>query len=208
MIKNKKQHPKPKFQTEVAFAGANSSRRQNVAELKSTKAVARMGILAALSVVVLLVIPRIPIMPAAPYLQYDMADVPIFLTAFLMNPIAGYMVLAAVSLIQGVMLGESGLVGAVMHFMATGSFIFASTFVAGKIKGSKSMIIGLLAGTLTMTLMMIPLNLVITVYFWGSPLEVVLAALVPAIIPFNLIKAGVNSIIFYFVYKVVKQKFN
>ena len=42
---------------------------------------------------------------------------------------------------------------------------------------------------------MIPLNLIFTVHFLGSPREVVIDMLIPAIIPFNLIKAVINSVV-------------
>jgi riboflavin transporter FmnP len=42
---------------------------------------------------------------------------------------------------------------------------------------------------------MIPMNLVFTVYFLNAPMQVVVDMLVPAIIPFNLIKAGANCIL-------------
>ncbi len=42
---------------------------------------------------------------------------------------------------------------------------------------------------------MVPLNLIFTVHFYGNPYEVVRDALLPFIIPFNLIKSLVNSAI-------------
>ena len=51
-----------------------------------------------------------------------------------------------------------------------------------------------------MTLMMIPLNLIFTVYFLGISRDVVVSMLFPIIIPFNLIKAGTNSVITFSVY--------
>jgi riboflavin transporter FmnP len=52
-----------------------------------------------------------------------------------------------------------------------------------------------------MTLVMIPVNLIIQPNFYGVPVEVVKSLLVPAIIPFNLIKAGINSLLTLLVYK-------
>ena len=52
---------------------------------------------------------------------------------------------------------------------------------------------------------MIPLNLIFTVRFLGVPREAVMAMLLPTIIPFNLIKAGINSVVTFVVYKSVSR---
>ena len=65
----------------------------------------------------------------------------------------------------------------------------------------KGAVLSLLLGTLTMTALMVPLNLWLTVHYNGAPLEAVQAMIWPIIIPFNLIKGGVNAIITFLVYK-------
>ena len=52
---------------------------------------------------------------------------------------------------------------------------------------------------------MIVMNLVFTPLFMQTDIETVAAMLIPAIIPFNLIKAGVNAIITFIVYKLVSR---
>ncbi|MGI5825687.1 MAG: ECF transporter S component, partial [Bacillota bacterium] len=152
-----------------------------------TKTLTGMAMMAALSVIFLLVIPKFPIFPAAPYLVYDMADVPIIMSAFMFGPGAGMLVLTVVSLIQGLLLSPDGLIGALMHIIASGTLVLVSYYVAAKIGKNKGMIIGLICGTVAMAAMMVPLNLIITVHVYGQPQDVVMAALLPAIIPFNLV---------------------
>ena len=182
----------------------NTNEQNTIMETRSkTRELTGMAMMAALSVVVLLVIPKFPIFPAAPYLVYDMADVPIIMSTFMFGPVPGLMVLIIVSLIQALMLSADGLVGGLMHILASGTLIMVAYYVANKIGNTKGMIIGLLAGSIGMTLMMIPLNLIITVHVYGTPQDVVLAALVPAIIPFNFLKAAINSAIFFVCYKLI-----
>lgn len=169
----------------------------------NTRTLTGMAMMAALSIVILLVIPKFPIFPAAPYLVYDMADVPIIMSTFMFGPGAGVMVLAVVSVIQALTMSADGWVGAVMHILASGALILVAYFVAAKIGKTKGMIIGLLCGTIAMTLMMIPLNLIVTVHIYGQPQDVVLAAMIPAIIPFNFLKAAINSAIFFVCYKLI-----
>ena len=63
--------------------------------------------------------------------------------------------------------------------------------------------IALVCGVIVQVLMMIPLNLIFTVHFNGAPQSVVLAMLVPIIIPFNLIKVGINGVLTFLLYKRV-----
>lgn len=173
----------------------------------NTKMLTRISLLAALSVVFLLVVPRVSLVPAAPYLQYDMADVPILLAAFLLGTAPGLWVLALVSLIQGVVLGENGLVGAFMHFCATGGQVLVAVYLANKLSGLKGLVLGLLAGSVTRMLIMIPMNLLITVYVFGQPAEIVRAAMLPGIMPFNFLVAAINSVIFFVIYTVNEKVF-
>lgn len=84
----------------------------------STAAIAKLAMMTAVSMVLLLLV-RIPF-PPAPFLVYDPADVPIYITAFAFGPAAGLIVTLVVCLIQAFMLGGDGLYGFLMHFVATG----------------------------------------------------------------------------------------
>jgi riboflavin transporter FmnP len=64
-------------------------------------------------------------------------------------------------------------------------------------------VLALVCGTLAMAAVMIPANLFITPIFMGAPRAAVAAMLPTAIIPFNLLKAGINSIVTFLLYKRV-----
>ena len=78
--------------------------------------------------------------------------------------------------------------------------------MAARIHGAKGKVLGLVLGSVAMMLVMVPMNLLVTVYIFGQPQEVVLAALLPGIMPFNLLKALINSAIFLSIY-TVNEKF-
>ena len=80
--------------------------------------IAKLAMMTAVSIVLLLIV-RIPF-PPAPFLVYDPADVPIYITAFAYGPVAGLIVTLIVCIIQAFMLGGDGLYGFLMHFVATG----------------------------------------------------------------------------------------
>lgn len=161
----------------------------------------KMAVLCALSLVLLLLI-RFPIIPSAAFLEYEPADVPILIGGFLFGPLAGFIITMVASLIQAVTVSASGgWVGFVMHVIATGTLVMVSSFIYKRFHTLRGGIIALAVGSLSMTLIMIPSNLFFTVRFYGVPYDTVKAMLFTAIIPFNLIKSVINSIIVILVYK-------
>ncbi len=169
------------------------------------KKLVTLAMLAGLSVVLMYLV-HFPIIPGVTFLEYDMADVPILIGTFLFGPASGLVLTALVAVIQGVTVSAgSGWIGILMHFIATGTFVLVSGLIYKRFASRKGAVWGLVAGSLSMTAVMIPLNLIFTVIFMGVPQEAVVAMLLPAIIPFNLIKAGINSVLTFFVYKPVSK---
>lgn len=166
----------------------NTKSRQNVLKM------VQMAMLIAISLVLLLLI-RFPIFPAAAFLQYDMADVPVLIGTMMFGPVAGLAILFLESLIQAFLLAGDGWVGFVMHFIASGALVLVSGLIYKKWSNYKGLLIGLAIGSLCMTALMIPLNFIFTVHFYGVPLEAVKDLMLPVIIPFNIIKSVLNSAI-------------
>ena len=81
--------------------------------------------------------------------------------------------------------------------------------VAGSIykhnKTKKTAVIALICGAIVQTLAMIVMNMIFTPLFMGAPLEVVMSMMIPAIIPFNALKAGINCAITFFLYKSISH---
>ncbi|NCB31065.1 MAG: ECF transporter S component [Clostridia bacterium] len=162
-----------------------------------------MALLMALSLALMYLV-RFPIFPMAAYLEYDMADVPILIGTFLYGPAAGLILTGVVSLLQWLSVSpQSGWVGGLMHFLATGGFVLVAGFLYRMVHSRKGAVLGLLLGAFTKTALMVPLNLWLTVHYNGAPLEAVQAMIWPIIIPFNLIKGGVNAMVTFLVYKQV-----
>lgn len=145
----------------------------------------------ALSVVSILLL-RVPLIPAASFLEYDMADVLILLGTLLIGTWPGMVALLIVCLIQAFLLGGNGWIGFLMHFVASGAMVLLFGLLCRKHKSAGRLIIAAVLATLAMTVLMVPLNLVFTGLFMGTPMQVVVDMLVPAIIPFNLLKAAIN----------------
>lgn len=166
-----------------------------------TRRITILGLMAAVSIILVYFI-RFPIFPAAPFLEYDPADIPIFICTFLFGPWWGLGLTVVVSFIQGFTVSAgSGIIGVMMHIFATGSFALVAGCIYRRNKSRKGAVAALLAGVAAMVAMMVVWNLVFTPIFMGTPREAVLQMLVPVIIPFNLIKAGANAAVTFLVYK-------
>ena len=166
-----------------------------------------IGILTALSIALAFFI-RFPIFPQAPFLEYDPADIPILIITFTYGPLAGLIATVIASLVQGLTVSaHSGVYGILMHIISTGSYVVVAGVIYrirhDRLGGS----IGLFCGVLISAALMAAANLVITPLFMGVPIEVVKPMLFPVIIPFNLIKSGINGILVFVIYKPVSNYF-
>lgn len=172
-----------------------------------TKMITQMAVLAAMSILLVYLI-HFPIFPAAPFLEYDPADIPILIGTFMFGPLGGIVLTAVVCILQGLTVSaSSGIIGILMHFFATGSFVLVGGNIYRKMRTRKGAVIALIAGVITMTVAMVIWNLIFTPIFMGTPREAVAAMIVPVIIPFNLIKAGANAVITFIIYKSVSNVF-
>jgi riboflavin transporter FmnP len=169
--------------------------------LRHTKTLTTLAVFSAISVVLVALI-HFPIFPAAPYLEYDPADIPILICAFVFGPYAGLAMTAVVALVQGVTVSvQSGVYGILMHLVATGTYVSAAGFIHRAKPNALTAAAGVIAGTVAMAAVMSGANLIITPAFTGMPREAIEALILPVIVPFNLIKAGANGIIAFALYK-------
>ncbi len=165
-----------------------------------TVRLAKMGMLVAISVVLVSIV-RFPIFPAVAFLEYDPADIPIIIGTFAFGPVAGLMIVIITSILQGVTVSAaSGLYGIIMHILATGAFVLVAGLLYKGNKSKREAVIALVAGVAAMTIVMVIANMIVTPIFTGWPLSAVMEVM-PFIVAFNLLKAGVNSIITFFLYK-------
>lgn len=180
---------------------AHNERMVNI--MNKTKRLTTLGVMGALSVLLVTFI-HFPLFPSATFLEYDPADVPIFIAAFLFGPVSGLALTVAVSIVQGITVSaSSGYIGIIMHILSTGAFVLTAGNIYARNKTKKNAIFALSLGTIIMVAVMTVWNIFITPVFMNVPRSAVIALLIPAIIPFNLIKAGANSIITMVLYKYV-----
>lgn len=165
-----------------------------------TKQLATMGILIAISIILVVSPLKFP-WPAAPYLVYEPGDVPILMGGYIYGPIAGIILTIITAVIQTLTVSKDGLYGCLMHIFATSTLVGVSSYIYSKKKNFTGAIIGAVFGSLAMTVMMLILNLILDPIFYNMTLDAVIKLILPAFLPFNLLKSVVNSLIFLLIFK-------
>ena len=171
--------------------------------ISKTRKLTVMAMLVAISVILVYFI-RFPIFPAAPFLEYDPADIPILIGTFAFGPVAGIILTVIASAIQALTVSvHSGIYGFLMHVIATSTLVIVAGTIY-KVKHTRiGALIGLISGTVAWCAVMLVANHFITPIFMMVPTAAVDSMLIPVILPFNLIKAGINSLVTFLVYKTV-----
>lgn len=164
-----------------------------------------MAMLAAMSILLVMLV-RISVIPAAPFLEYDPADIPVLIGAFLFGPWYGLILTVVVSVLQGLTFSAaSGPIGILMHIFATGIMAIVAGSIYRRGKTLKSALIALIAASVAMVASMIAWNILLTPVFMGVERSVVIEMIVPVFLPFNLIKTGLNGVVTFLVYKPISN---
>ncbi|MBF1992233.1 ECF transporter S component [Staphylococcus schleiferi] len=171
---------------------------------KQTRHLIIVGMLSAISVVLMFIKFPLPFLP--PYLTIDFSDVPSLLATFTLGPIAGVLVELIKNLLN-FFFNVSDPVGPVANFLAGTTLLLVSYWVYQSRQTTRQLIIGLIVGTLAMTVLLSVLNYFVLLPLFGmimnladvaNNLKLIIAA---GIIPFNIIKGALVSVIFILLYK-------
>ena len=166
-----------------------------------TKQMATMALLCAISALFSFI--QIPLIPAAPFLAYDPSLMPALVCGFAYGVGPGLVVGVISAIIHGLILGE--VVGSMMNVVAALCFIAPAALIYQRNRTFKGAIIGLIVSTLAATAGAIVANLTIGVWFWYGSMDVIMPLLIPAIVPFNLIKCTLNGTLTLIVYKAISN---
>ena len=142
---------------------------------------------------------RIPIVL---FLKYEPKDVVITIGGFLMGPMAVLISSTVVALIEMFTISETGIIGCIMNFLSTCAFAVPAAYVYKRNHTMKGAIAGLITGTVVMVSTMLLWNYLITpLYMTGTSRSDIAGMLMPVFLPFNLLKAGLNSSFILLLYK-------
>ncbi len=146
---------------------------------------------------------QIPLFPPAPFLTYDPSLVPAMICGFAFSAGAGFAVGAVAAVIHGLILGEW--VGSLMNICATLFFVVPAAVIYRRNHTFKGAVIGLVCGCVVAVLGAVAANCTIGVVFWYGSIDAIVPLLLPAVVPFNILKAVANSAGALLVYKSVSN---
>ena len=166
--------------------------------------VKKLTVLAMLCAVAYVIVALVRI-PVVMFLKYEPKDVIITFGGFLYGPIAALLVTTVVSFIEMLTVSTTGWIGLVMNILSTAAFACTAAIVYRKKHTLSGAVIGLLLGSIAMTVVMLLWNYVLTPLYMGMARADVAAMLVPVFLPFNLLKSGLNSAITILLYRPLVQ---
>ncbi len=164
---------------------------------RNVKKLVTLAMLAAVAYLMVFLV-RIPVVL---FLKYEPKDVAVTVAGFLFDPLAAFLVSLVVSLVEMVSISDTGFIGALMNLLSTCSFACTAAFIYKRRRSLRGAIWGLAAGSVAMVAVMLLWNWLITPMYLGYPREAVEALLLPAFLPFNVLKAALNSMLTMALYK-------
>ena len=167
----------------------------------TTKKITTLGMLCALAVIVNLLI-HFPLIPSVEFLSYDAKDVIIVIGGFIYGPGSAFIMSVITSLLE-IMYRGGNLLDVLMNVISTCTFACVAAWIYKRDHTREGAFIGLGAGIVCCVLSMLLWNYIVTPIYFGMPREAVVSILVPGILPFNLLKCGLNSGLTLFLYKPI-----
>ena len=165
----------------------------------NTRKIAATGMLCALTYVVMAV-GRVPVVL---FLKYDPSDIVVTLGGLIWGPMTTFTVSAVVAVIEMLTVSDTGILGCIMNVVQTVSFACTAALIYRRRRTLGGAVAGLLTGCAAMVAVMMLWNYFLTPLYMGYPREAVAALLLPAFLPFNLLKAGLNASVTFLLYKPV-----
>lgn len=167
--------------------------------ISKTKKLSIIGMLCAFAYAAV-VFGRIPIVL---FLKYDPKDVIIVIGGLIFGPITSLAVTVIVSVVQMFTISGTGVLGCMMNMISSCSFACTTAFIYKKRQKLSGLILGLLGGWSCQVAIMMLWNYLIAPIYMGYPREAIVELLLPAFLPFNFIKGGLNAGITLLLYKPV-----
>ena len=186
----------------------------------NTRMIAQIGMLGAIAVVLMLF--EIPLPFAPSFYEIDFSEVPVLIGCFSMGPLAGVLI-ELIKIILNLCINGSVTagVGELANFVIGIALVLPAAFIYKRKKTKKGAIIGLVTGTLFMTISGCFINAYVMLPTYAKAFGMPIEALVEmgsavnasitdlftfvmfAVVPFNLLKGVLVSIIVLLIYKKI-----
>jgi len=159
-----------------------------------------LAILGTISLVLFFLNFPLPFLPA--YLKIDFSDVPALMASLIFSPMAGVIVVGIKNILYLALSGAGDPIGVAANFLAGTMFVVPVAMIYHKFKGVKSVVSGLVTGTIVMAVGMSVLNyfIVLPAYAlfmgWDMSEQVKWISVIAGVLPFNIIKGIVVGLLF------------
>lgn len=178
------------------------------------KSLTIIAMLAAISTVLMFLSFSIPLFPT--FLKLDFSEVPALIAAFSLGPFAGVSVVFIKNLIN-LLFTSSGGIGEFANFLIGSFFVFSAGLVYQKFKTRKGAILSMTVGTIIMSIvgtvanyyilmplytLIMPIDSIVNMFKSINPYaDTMLKIMFMTIVPFNLLKGFIVSLITFLIYK-------
>ena len=192
----------------------------NTKKKMTTRMLTQIGMLGAIAVVLMLF--EIPLPFAPSFYEIDFSEVPVLIGCFSMGPLAGAFIELVKVILNLVINGtDTAGVGEIANFIIGCSFCVPAGIIYKRKKTKKGAIVGMVVGTLCMTILGCFVNAYILLPTYAAAFEMPIEKLVTmgtavnenitslitfvmfAVAPFNLLKGVLVSIIVLCIYKKI-----
>lgn len=182
----------------------------------NTKTIVKIAIISALSYVIMLI--EIPVPFIIPFLKIDLSEIPVLLAAFSLGPISAILVELIKNTLHIFNTQTAG-VGELANFLIGISLVIPVSLVYIQNKSKKGAVIGLIVGTLSMVIFaslfnyfaLLPLYAKVLGFSAKDMIDLsknitpwikdIKTFIVFSIIPFNLLKGAIVSLVVIVIYK-------
>ena len=167
----------------------------------------RKLVILALLVAIAVVLSQLKTFPLfSSFLQYDASGAIVLLAALLYGPVEGVIVAILVGVLRLPLAEGGGPFGIAMDVAAYLALVIPAGLLFTRLKSRRGgQVIALVPGIICMVVMMIVLNLTLTPVFWHIPRPLVIQMIIPALLPFNVLKALANTALAFGVYEALKK---
>ncbi len=137
------------------------------------------------------------------FLDFEFKSVVICIGGFTLGPAAAIILSILVPVVEFFTYSGTGPYGLIMNIAATASFCCPACYLYKRRHTMNGAVAGLAVGTVSLTVIMVLWNYLITPLYQGTPREVIAGMLLPVFLPFNLTKGGLNMAATLLLYKPV-----
>ncbi len=173
----------------------------NNSNVWSTRQLVTMALMCAIGTLLSFI--EFPLLPGVTWLKFDASNMPAMVAGFAYGPAGGVAVGIVTAIIHGLLMAD--FTGALMNILVVTCFVLPAALIYKKKRTYKFAIIGLVFSIITGVIGSIIGNLLLTPSWLGVPFDAVVALIIPVLIPFNLLKGLLNSVITLIVYKSISN---